>query len=510
MLDTSPVWDSSNYYRCIRDATGGPFRLHFFRCADHSSLAYIMLIGLTQYIDFGNVMLVYVANGLLAAAAAVGFYALLKLLLPDALSEYERGLLVGLSVLSPVFFAHLIHINLDFGLTYFFILFLSSLLHRRFLMAALTGTAMAFTKETGMAAYGAALCLHACIFYVPECKNAGWKKATLRVLPLLIPGVLIALYFFLLHWKGWNAFWYPTNAPQTFSFGFNFAERSIQVFLFDLFALNFQWLLTLTICCAVVLAGIRVLAKHRQPSPQVDVRKWLFICLLFLPILYIVTRFRLWNSPRYILIATPLLLLLFAAAVASLSSKAIVRSIPLTIISLLILLSNFRTIDPVSKTYYETFSFGTHRMLALMSLTFSDMYPWYGRDEMVYNLEFRHLLGLSSDIYTAVKPTQNTLFVIGRWGGPPFFPPAVDQRTYHAGTNYRYSFVPMALSEITNLTKRNIHTLTNEKVFYFIAYPNLFNKPRLDTLLSRFRLLDTKLFTQDGYELRLYSFSTES
>ncbi len=507
VLDTSPVWDSASYYRCIREATKGLFRLRYFRCSDHSSLVYAMLVGFTQYLSFGNVKLVYIVNALLAAASAAAFYRLLILLLRNALSEYERSLIVGLSVLSPVFFAHLLHINLDFGLTCFFILFLSFLLHRHFWMAAAAGTALVFTKETGMAAYVAVIGLYACIFTFSECRLGRWRQTTLRFLPLLIPGLLTALYFFILYRKGWQSLWSP-DIPHPFSFGFNLADRAIQVYLFDLFGLNFQWLLTATVCVAIVLAGVRFLINRRHPSPKVDLRSWLFICLLFLPILIIVTRFRLWNNPRYVLLGSPLLLLVFAAAVASLSSKTIVRSIPLSIIAALIFLSNFRTIDPLSKAYFGTFRFGSHSLLILTSLTLIDINQWYGRDDLVYNLEYRNLLDLSSDAYIAVKPTAKTLFLVGKWGNF-FFPPVVDPQTFRAGTNFRRSFMPLTLSSTDGLTPETIKTQTPEPYFYFIAYPNLFNALGLSALSSRFPLTDTRIFARDGYEIALYTFSTE-
>jgi hypothetical protein len=499
-LWTSPILDSASYYTCIRDATKGAFKLHLFRCADHSSIAYVLLVGLTQYIDFGNVQLVYLADALLAAAAGLAFYKLLRLLLGNSLSELERAIILGIFFTTPAFLAHIIHINLDFPLACFFVLFLASLLYRRPWFAAFFGAAMAFTKETGMAAYAASFLLFVCIFPLMEWRKTGWKRAMSEIAPLAIPGMLIVLYFLLLWMKGWNAHW-GLGEKDIFLIGFNLAHRTTRGFFIDIFVLNFHWLLSLTICIAIVLASVRFLRGKRHEGPAVDLRAWLFVSLLFLPVLYIVTRFVHWNNARYTLIAFPLLFLLFAAALASLSRRTLVRIIPLAIVAVTIFLSNFRTLDPLSKAYFGTFQFGSHELLTLNR----DSFPWYARDDIVYNLEFRMLQGVSQDIVAALHPTPATLFVTNR-AGDFFFPPAIDPQTRAPALRFRYAYPLLAKEMSPDITPAVVRLLTPENVFYYVDYPNFFGRPALALARSHFRQIASKTFERSGYTVTLYTF----
>ena len=97
-----------------------------------------------------------------------------------------------------------------------------------------------------------------------------------------------------------------------------------------------------------------------------------------------VTRYRFSNGARYVLLASPVLILAFYHALLSLFQRQITRLIYLAVCATLVFLSNFRTLDVVSRSFFGTFAFGSHAMLDMTSMTGGLML-----DSIVYNPKLR-------------------------------------------------------------------------------------------------------------------------
>src|SRR5205823_8781470 len=115
-------------------------------------------------------------------------------------------------------------------------------------------------------------------------------------------------------------------------------------------------------------------------------RRGLFIALSLVLLVYVVTRFRFTNGARYVLLVSPFLILAFYHALLSLTRRSLTRVLYLATCALLVFVSNFRTIDIVSRTIFGTFPFGSHQMLNTTSLA-----GGLRLDSIVYNLEFLEL-----------------------------------------------------------------------------------------------------------------------
>lgn len=390
--DFVPFWDGGYYYSCIQAAVKQNFSLLSFRCADHSSIVYVLYLRLTQYADPGNMFLLYLANAILAIASFVAFFFLATQLFSRWLSSLECILLTWLYACMPVLVAHLFQINLDFGLACFFVLYLSFLCRHRLWLASLFAIAMIFTKETGIAASIASSILYL-VFFPP---TGTLREKMNCLLPLVTPGILVMLYAVLLSVSLGSAdkIYWSEGSMIKMSMGvvldMNVADPTMQYMLADIFVLNFQWVLTLLILTWPVVSIFR----HQERAPrfgsgdQWNAKEMLFCILLFVICVYAVTRFRPYNNARYVLLTYPLFVIAFGYALIYVFRERRARLMYLCTALALIFVSNFQTIDPVSRKFYGTFPPGEYPILEMIP----DMHsPLFMRDEMVYNLEFMQL-----------------------------------------------------------------------------------------------------------------------
>ena len=105
-------------------------------------------------------------------------------------------------------------------------------------------------------------------------------------------------------------------------------------------------------------------------------------------IIYFLTRIPFVNNPRYMLPALPILIVLFGGSLLNVLRKQSIITIALIMMLVLLTVSSFRTVDPVSKKIMGTFKFGSHEMLQMAR--YDEPKHGYGRDHLVYNFEFTH------------------------------------------------------------------------------------------------------------------------
>ena len=121
-----PIWDGSYILNCIFTSTTGAFKLLKFRCADHPSVAYLLLLGAPQYIFPGSISSIYILNIVLALLSAFSLHGIYRHFFKENFREAVIGSLIFM--FSPLFLSHAFHITLDFGLTAFLSIFLFFLL----------------------------------------------------------------------------------------------------------------------------------------------------------------------------------------------------------------------------------------------------------------------------------------------------------------------------------------------------------------------------------------------
>jgi hypothetical protein len=166
-----------------------------------------------------------------------------------------------------------------------------------------------------------------------------------------------------------------------------------------IFVLNFAWIPTLSIA-ADLGAALRAAVNHRvRAMPGLDRPVVSLLSIVGVAILYFLT-VSPYTNPRYVLAAVAMLLAMFVIALVRLGLPPIVRRGLLAAYTILLVVSAVRTIDPVSRLVFGTFPVGSHEMLSMSSITKECCGP-FGRDQLVYSLEFTVFDDLVSDALAA-------------------------------------------------------------------------------------------------------------
>jgi hypothetical protein len=503
-LDVIPTWDARNYLYCVEDAVQKPFQLLNFRCYDHPSIVYGLLWGLSQYLWPWHASLMVATNAVLGAASIAAFDGLLRLLFPGR-SGAEYTLVTALYALAPLWVAHAIFLNLDYGATAFLVLFLYFLFAHRFWLANVFALALIFSKETGGAAYGVTMAAYVVGFILGSRTSWARRIASLRShAPLAATPLAVLVYMMLVNAfrpgsLGWLHAYLPVQAiPDRLEamLNTNLADPGMRSFLADIFVLNYQWLLTGVVVAALCASVIR--APRSGDAPPGMPRQEIFLAMSLAGLVYVVTRFRPTNAARYVLLASPMLILTFYHSLLSLFASRLRRVCYLTMCAVLVFVSNFRTIDFVSGSIFGTLPFGSHALLDMPSLT-----GGLKLDALVYNLEFLQLQYLYGDMIRDVRPRPGAVLLMGN--AIYNFPPDVAGPSYALTANPSRA-IPffVAIGDVTRSVLQS-HLQREGEPFFYMAFANADNV-QLQNLLKEYALVAKKRYDRYGYALDLYTF----
>jgi hypothetical protein len=504
-----PYWDAKSYFDCITLATQQPFSLLNFRCVGHPSILYLFVLGLTQYIARWSVWPMYAINALLGAASIVAFHRLLGLLFPQR-PDGEYAVVTALYAFAPLFVVHAVFLNIDFPMTALFVVFLYFVLAGRYWSASVAAVATMFTKEIGAAAYAVTVVAYVVAFTLRAQAPWGDRLARLRAQwPLAVPAVAVAMFVAVSRWRDGSSSWLGAYLPVAvildrvdFYLNTNLADPGIRAYLADMFILNWQWVYALVVVAAGCAAFLRPPASRDTRVATEGTAA--FLVLVTAGLAYAVTRYRVYNNARYVLIVAPVLVLAFYHALLSLRASRPVRLVVVCVMAAFVLVSNFRTIDPVSKRVFGTFPFGSHALLDLPSFVGGPRL-----DSIVYNFESLQFHYLLTDVMLDLRPTYRTVLFMG--DTTYNFPPHVDGRSYKLTLDPSHA-IPLSIlagdGDVMPEALRS-HNLREGDRFFYMAFANADNH-QLRLLRDRYPVVATKQYDRSGYTLDVFTFEFTS
>jgi hypothetical protein len=170
---------------------------------------------------------------------------------------------------------------------------------------------------------------------------------------------------------------------------------------------------TLPIVVDALVGGWRFV--RRRPTRDLDGTDRSLVtalALMTLVLTWVLTAFRTWSNVRYFAVLYPLLLLLAYAALVRLRVGATGRLAVTALLVGLFALGSVRSVDPVSRAIYGTFSIGDREMYRMTSITGEFAGP--GRDELVYNLEFTGFHHLQNALFRELRVGDSTWVATSR------------------------------------------------------------------------------------------------
>jgi hypothetical protein len=363
-------------------------------------MLYMFAVTWPQYFQHGSAVLLNLANLVLSLIAIYAFYRIaVALFTPGA----DAALLTLIFAAMPVWTASSINLNPDFGVLVGFLIAVAMLLECRLAWATAAGVFMVLSKEIGLLLWLALAGLET-LFAITT--RGDRVRALLKRSMYAIPPIA---YFAAGKWLQSRALpttWSKAQPTESLIWTFlrlDLTDRHYAAYITDLFVLNFAWVMTAVIV-AWLVAIVALIFKHRPLplAPTLDRRNVAFLSLTALAITYLLTRYPTFNNPRYLLAAFPLFIVIFGVAAVTMIRVATTRAMVLALTAVLQLASMWQTVDPISRATFGTFPFGNHEILNMTSLTGECC--GYGRDQLVYNLQFTHFDDVQQKLFRTLRP----------------------------------------------------------------------------------------------------------
>ena len=501
-FDFVPMWDGWVYAECAMNVAANRFALVFLRCAGHPSYVYSGVLGAVQLLDLGNQFLLVMVTGTVLAVATIGFHRLMRRAFPGGGHETDIALLTAAFLLQPTFLASVIQPSLDLPIVAGTIWCTVLLVERRWFWCAAAGTAMAFSKETGVLLF--AVLLACCAVWV-FARTPGTFTARSRALLPLAPAVapLVAYAAYALMFRVFRPYESPVwvsrvGAPLLKWLLLPRMDAAFKSYLAMLFVLNFAWLLATPIAVDAAVGVVRVaLRRSARVVAGADRAVIGFVTLAAVATLIALTRFTTFTNVRYVLAGTGLLLPLAYVALVRLGVGPSARRVALGTYTALLVVSALRTVDPVSRRVWGTFRFGSHAMLNMTSVTAECCGK--GRDQLVYSLEFTRFHDLTDSVVaTLLRDTATTIIVAP--GMEYHTVERIDRSTWRRTLRRTGAFRPTVWDRAWVFAS----TATTPASLLYIVLPNAKDSVRLHLLAPRYVIGPERRFEADGYALSAY------
>jgi len=146
-----PVMDGWGFARCIVDAP-----LVATQCLGHASLGWTSLMAVSKLGTLPGATELFAPSLLFGVIAIAGWARLLDALLPESDARLERLLLLAIFVLHPGVLSTVLQPNVDVATMAWGMWMLDGVARGSVLQVAIAGGLVAWSKESGVALYGAA------------------------------------------------------------------------------------------------------------------------------------------------------------------------------------------------------------------------------------------------------------------------------------------------------------------------------------------------------------------
>ena len=401
-----PIWDSWEYAVCVLEATAHPQELARYSCASHFTHIYCFLLTLPGHLGSPGMGGLLAVNALLGMGSLLALHDIARTLLPDQRFRLDCALVACAWAVHPIHLSSALFINPDFGVMAFILMSLAFLLRGKPNEAALLGIGAAFSKETGGLLY---VIMAASYLVLAVGRGQGTRAERWAHFkdcwPLLAPVLAILAYVLLGRPMGASLWGSPTLSSMFDQLTtFRLLAGGTLAAAATIFVLSFAWIPTSVILLDLLHGSLFWCLGHSAPTPEAVRTPAAGVVLAVTAFAtFALTRFQTTVLPRYFTILYALLLLVFLRALLRLGFPQWVRRLLLGCLVVLLGLSSFRTLDPVSARLYGTFPFGDHRMLAMTTLNHELGFP--DPNQLVYNLEFARLPAAIDEALPTLQPT---------------------------------------------------------------------------------------------------------
>ena len=170
-----------------------------------------------------------------------------------------------------------------------------------------------------------------------------------------------------------------------------------------------------------------------------------------------------------------------------------------SIVCVCIMLSSITLFDPITERIYGTFQFGSHKMLKTTSLT-GECCGW-GRDQLVYNLEYTMFHYVQNKIYADIKPSNDT-YIVAADLADFFINTNLDKWTYEKTIRSTHIIAPKYITITALLQMKD-----KPPSFYFIDYPYVDSRSDIKKFGAFYNRVEKKTYSILRYSLEVSRFA---
>ena len=390
--NTPPLSDGAIYFTFAQNAWDLPLKAENFWAswAHKESYVSIGLLGLTYHVGLDPITALRVLQFGVFASAIVAFSFICHRVF-RGIETFEAGLLTLVFSVTPAYLAYFVGVATDFVALAFLLVYLAALCARNFTVAALVGTAFAFCKETSFLAYSLTLPL-VLVYSMRRFGSLGSSWPTLTRAAFFLPYPLKGMHH-LAHGAeelGETLRYCQHDSLGSFLLSSNLGRPEIQNYLFDLFVLNFQWLLLIPVGVGLAELIRRLMNNRAALISNPEEVNWAALGLIFGFLaagLYVITRCPIFNNVKYVIQSMPLWMLMGYWLSLYAFPARIWRTRFFLGVLLLFCASTARSFDPLSLGFFGSFDGEPHTMLCMNSRARLPEEHLCGNDEMIYNLQ---------------------------------------------------------------------------------------------------------------------------
>jgi hypothetical protein len=209
-----------------------------------------------------------------------------------------------------------------------------------------------------------------------------------------------------------------------------------------------------------------------------------------------------YSNVRYLLAGTALWLGVAYVALVRLRLRPSLRRAALGVYAVLVAVSVVRTVDPVSRLLWGTFPVGSHRMLAITSITGECCGT--GRDQLAYSLEFTRLDELTNLALTTLLRDTSTVIVLPSRMRYHIIE-RIDRVTWRRTLRREGAFEPTVMTGPVVLIRQ-----PPPREILYLAMPNGKDSTSLAELAGSYDIGPERRFESGGYALSAYQMTVKN
>lgn len=409
MLNQMPRWDGGEYYESLYRVVDNfqysvsQFFVEYQLCG-HPTLAYALIYSVGEIMFHGKVIGVNLVNLILTGITLGSLYGIIRKILPDISNNMAAVYTFIISVL-PLFLGTFGYVNLDYALALFTVCAIGAYLYKYYLLLFICTICMVQTKETGTVLVAGMFC-GICLENLLKYKKSNPIKKVLTDASVYVIGIVIVLQLLFMKWIGGVSNWATPNEHSQSMFRWNnngdncfgWNTDYIVTKLKQFFGINFNWIFTLMIIVFICFFIYQILKRDKIRVPyEVTVILTILASFWAFSLIYITAILHRYNVISCILWAL-LAELLFHLFISKVKEKGfsttvhscltMIKALILVVVSGLLVVESYLTIDPVTKQMFTVQSTGSSDIVYTGS---SKVLKPSLNDYMVYNNQYTYL-----------------------------------------------------------------------------------------------------------------------